>query len=103
MYLLIQVVLPFQYGIIVVSLIRSVPGSDKPNLHIVMDDLFQRLAVLFIHSQHKKGEHDQHHTERGRAGTGIPFQQEKERYAHQTAAAEAYKLAGSQVEHHFCL
>lgn len=102
MYLLIQVVLPFQYGIIVVSLIGSVPGPDKPNLHIVMDDLFQRLAVLFIHSQHKKGSMTS--TIQSAAALVLAYRfSRKKRYAHQRAATEAYKLAGSQVEHHFCL
>ena len=96
-------VLPFQYGIIVFGLIGPVTGTDKPNLHIIVDDLLQRLAVFFIHGQHKKGEHDQHHTESSRTGADIPFQQEKERDTQQTAAAKAYKLTGGQVEHHFCL
>ena len=95
-------VLPFQHGIEIVGLIGSVLGADKPHLHIVVDDLFKGLAVLLVDCQHEKGQHDQHHAQRGRTGTDAAFQQKEQRDADQSAAAKAYKLPLCQIEHHFC-
>jgi|GEM_PF-1396167 len=94
--------LPFQHGIEIVGLIGSVLGADKPHLHIVVDDLFQGLAVFFVDSQHEKGQHDQYHAQRGCAGTDMAFQKEEQRNADQPAGAKAHKLPLCQVEHHLC-
>lgn len=95
-------VLPFQHGIEIVGLIGPVLGADKPHLHIVVNDLFKGLAVLFIDCQHEKREHDKHHAQRGCTGADIAFQQEEQRDADQPAATKAHKLALGQVEHHLC-
>jgi len=53
-HLLVEFVLPLQYGIEVVGLVGALPGPEKGYPDHVADDLFQRLAVLLVHRQQEK-------------------------------------------------
>lgn len=73
----VEFVLPLQYGIEVVGLVGALPGPEKGYPDHVADDLFQRLAVLLVHRQQEKGQHDKHHAQGGGAVPGCPRSRKK--------------------------
>ncbi len=93
-------ILPLQGGIEVVGFVGTLLGTQKADVQHVAQHLFQRLAVLFIDAQHKKGQHDQDHAHRRRAAPQRPFEQKEKRDAEYSTAAEANELAFCQVERH---
>src|SRR5699024_11711381 len=54
-HLLVEICLPLQHGIEVVGAVGALLGPADGHLEAVADDLFQGLAVFFIHRQHEKG------------------------------------------------
>lgn len=58
--------------------------------------------MLFVHSQHKEGQHNQHHTHSRYTVSGRFSEQKEKRYANKRSAREADKLPLGQVEHDLC-
>ena len=100
-HLLIQIVLPFQYGVEVVGLIGPELGPEEADADDVSQYCLQGLTVALIHGQQKGGEHDDHHHHCRGAGTDGAFEQKEERHAEKRTAAEAHKLPFCEVEQHF--
>ena len=67
-------------------------GGESMNLEDVADDLFQGLAVFFIHRQHEERQHDEHHAHGRYAVASRPPEQKEKRHADERPAAEADKL-----------
>ena len=65
-------------------------------------DLFQGLSMLFVHSQHKEGQHNQNHTHSRYTVSGRFSEQKEKRYANKRSAREADKLPLGQIEHDLC-
>ena len=84
--------LPLQHGIEVVGAVGALLGPDDGHLKDVADDLFQGLAVFFIHRQHEKGQHDEHHAHGRHAVASRAPQQKEKRHADERPAAKADKL-----------
>lgn len=55
----------------VVGLVGALPGPEKGYPDHVADDLFQRLAVLLVHRQQEKGQHNEHHAQGGGTVPGL--------------------------------
>ena len=81
-----------EHGIEVIGAVGALLGPDDGHLEDVADDLFQGLAVFFIHRQHEEGQHDQHHAKGRRAAADMALEQKEKRYADERAAAEAQNL-----------
>ena len=58
--------------------------------------------MLFVHSQHKEGQHNQHHTQGRCAVPGRVTEQKEQRYTQKRSAREADKLPLGQIEHDLC-
>ena len=58
--------------------------------------------MLFVHSQHKEGQHNQHHTHSRYTVSGRFSEQKEKRYANKRSAREADKLPLGQIEHDLC-
>ena len=56
--------------------------------------------MLFVHSQHKEGQHNQHHTHSRYTVSGRFSEQKEKRYADERAASEANELSFREVEQH---
>ena len=91
-YLLVQLFLPFQCGVEIVSTVGALLGAHKPHLHEVMGELFQRLTVLFVHSQHEEWQHGNDHDERRRTDGQTAFENKKQRYTDERSTAETDQL-----------
>ena len=87
-YLLVQIGLPLYGGIEVVGLVRPLLRSDESALNELIEDLFQGLAVSFIHGQQEKWQHGQHHEQRCRADTHVGLGKKKQRDAQKSSAAK---------------
>ena len=91
-HLLVEICLPLQHGIEVVGAVGALLGPDDGHLEDVSDDLFQGLAVFFIHRQHEEGQHDEHHAHGRHAVASRTPEQKEKRHADERPAAEADKL-----------
>ena len=91
-HLLVEICLPLQYGIEVISTVRAFFGPDHRHADDVAQNLFQRLAMLFIHGKQKERQHHDHHAHGRRAGPHRPFEQKEQRHADERPAAEADQL-----------
>ena len=62
------------------------------------------VCVLFFRtsSQHKEGQHNQHHTHSRYTVSGRFSEQKEKRYANKRSAREADKLPLGQIEHDLC-
>ena len=58
--------------------------------------------MLFVHSQHKEGQHNQHHTHSRYTVSGRFSEQKEKRYANKRSARETDKLPLGQIEHDLC-
>ena len=58
--------------------------------------------MLFVHSQHKEGQHNQHHTHSRHTVSGRFSDQKEKRYADKRSARETDKLPFGQIEHDLC-
>ena len=76
--------------------------TDYSYFENVAHDLFQGLSMLFVHSQHKEGQHNQHHTHSRYTVSGRFSEQKEKRYANKRSAREADKLPLGQIEHDLC-
>ncbi len=92
-------VLPFEDGIEIISLVRALPGPEETDADDIAQHLFQRLAVLLINAQQEKRKHEQHHTQRRRAVSNGLAEQEEYGNARQRPAAEADKLSFGEIQH----
>ena len=52
-----------QNRIVIVGLVGANLRAEKPGLHIVRQQLFQGLTVLFVHSKKERRQHHRHHAE----------------------------------------
>ena len=82
-------VLPLQGGIKIVGFVWPLPGPQKADPQEIAHHLLHGLAVLLIHSQQEKREHDQDHAHRRRVAAHRNPQQEEQRNADERPAAEA--------------
>ena len=90
-----------QNRIVVVGLVGANLRADKPGLHIVRQQLFHRLTVLFVHSKEERRQHHRHHTEgSGSVAAGIS-EYKKQRHSNESRCAKADELPFGQVECHF--
>ena len=80
----------------------SLLGTDHSYFENVAHDLFQGLSMLFVHSQHKEGQHNQHHTHSRYTVSGRFSEQKEKRYANKRSAREADKLPLGQIKHDLC-
>ena len=72
--------------------------AEKPGLHIVRQQLFQRLAVLFVHPKEERRQHHGHHAEGGGSvAAGIP-ENKKQRHSNESRCAKADELPFGQIE-----
>ena len=82
--------------------VRSLLWTDHSYFENVAHDLFQGLSMLFLHSQHKEGQHNQHHTHSRDTVSGRFSEQKEKRYANKRSTREADKLPLGQIEHDLC-
>ena len=78
-------------------------GPYEKHLNDVADDLFERLAVLFIHAEQESRKHDDHHADRGTTYGDLSLQKEKQRDADQRPASETNELPLREIEKNLCL
>ena len=98
MHLLVQSVLPFDCGIKVVGTVWPLFGTEEADPQDVGKHLFQRLPVLFVQTQQKKREHDEHHAHRCGAVSQRRSQQKEKRDADQRTASEADQLSFGEIK-----
>ena len=67
-YLLFHLVLPHKGRVSVIGLVGPFLWLDEAALDNLPDHDFKRLAVAFVQSQQKAGEHGEYHNQRGGAG-----------------------------------
>lgn len=87
-----------QDGIVVVCLIGSDFGPHKFCLNKLLCNLFQRLAIPFIHSEEEERQHEEDHADGGHAGIAAGFEQKERRDTDQCTRPKAEKLTFCQVE-----
>ena len=91
-HLLVKICLPLQHGIEVIGAVRALLGTDHRNTDDIPHDLFQGLAVFFIHRHQKERQHDKHHTHGCHAVSRRPPKQKEKRHTDECPAAEADQL-----------
>ena len=72
---------------------------DHSYFENVAHDLFQGLSMLFVHSQHKEGQHNQHHTHGSHAVSRRLTEPQEQRYAYKRPGGKADQLPSCQIEH----
>src|SRR5574344_506903 len=100
--LLFKLILTHQSVVIVVRLIRSNLGTNKFCLNEMSCNDFQRLTVLFVHSQKEQGKHDNHHGQCRKAYISCSFDQKENRHPNECRRAETDQLSFCQIEEHLC-
>ena len=100
-HLLIQIVLPFQYGVEVFGFIGPDLGPEEADADDIPQNDLQGLPIAFIHRQQEGREHDDHHHHRCCADADVPFEQKEKRDAEKRTAAETHKLSFGKIEQHF--
>ena len=78
--------------------VRSLLRPLEAALNEIMQNLFQRLSVALIHTEHEAREHDEDHDDRRCAAGQHRFEDKEKRQSDQDAAAETDELALGQVE-----
>lgn len=85
----------------VVGLVDPGAGPHMACLHVLPEQLLQRLPMPLEHGEHEKGQHDGDHEQGSHAGAEDVLRQEEQRHARQRAQTEAEHLTLGQVEQEF--
>ena len=99
-HLLFYLNLPRHGGVKIVGRVGPQLGPYEHGLDHLPQDHLQWLAVFFVHSQQKEGQHHQDHAEGGRAGSHPVFEQKEKRYSYKHRRPKANELPPGQTEQH---
>lgn len=64
----------------------------------MVQNLLQRLSVLFIHGKQEEGHHNEHHTHSSGTVANWFFEQKEKRNTYKCSTAETNQLSFSQVK-----
>ena len=85
-------------GVEIIGFVNANPRTLEPGFDDVLENDFQRLSVLLVHSKQKERQHDHDHDHGRKARAQGTLDEKEHRYAYQRTDAKANDLTLGQAE-----